>query len=49
VELFIKRGAPVDEPDAEPWATPLAWARKMKHAEIERHLQSLRFGRKPCA
>jgi ankyrin repeat protein len=44
VELFIKRGAPVDEPDAEPWATPLAWARKMKHAEIERHLQSLRFG-----
>ena len=30
VELFIARGSPVDEPDAEPWATPKAWALKMK-------------------
>jgi ankyrin repeat protein len=29
--LLIARGAPVDEPGAEPWATPLAWARKMNH------------------
>jgi len=34
VELFIQRGAPVDEPDAEPWATPKAWAAKMKHENI---------------
>jgi ankyrin repeat protein len=33
-ELLIARGAPVDEPDAEAWATPLAWAEKMGHAEI---------------
>ncbi len=26
VELLISRGAPADEPDAEPWATPKAWA-----------------------
>jgi ankyrin repeat protein len=31
VELFIQRGAPVHEPDAELWATPEAWAAKMKH------------------
>ena len=35
VELLIARGAPVDEPGAEPWATPLAWATKMGHAGIE--------------
>ncbi len=34
VELLIARGAPVDEPDAEPWATPKAWAEKMKHDEV---------------
>jgi len=34
VELFIQRGAPVDEPDAEPWATPKAWAAKMEHETI---------------
>ncbi|HLJ44671.1 MAG TPA: ankyrin repeat domain-containing protein [Bryobacteraceae bacterium] len=28
VDLLIARGAPIDEPDAEPWATPRAWARK---------------------
>jgi ankyrin repeat protein len=30
VELLIARGAAVDEPDAEPWAKPKAWAEKMK-------------------
>jgi ankyrin repeat protein len=34
VELLIARGAAVNEPDAEAWATPLAWAEKMGHAEI---------------
>lgn len=38
VELYLDRGVPANEPDAEPWATPLAWARKMGHAEIERRL-----------
>jgi hypothetical protein len=34
VELLIQRGAPVDEPDSEPWAMPKAWAAKMKHAAV---------------
>lgn len=34
VELLIERGAPVTEPEAEPWATPLAWAEKRGHKEI---------------
>jgi ankyrin repeat protein len=34
VALLLSRGATVKEPDAEPWATPLAWASKMGHAEI---------------
>ncbi len=38
VELLIARGAPVNEPDAEPWATPMAWAAKMGHPEISRLL-----------
>jgi ankyrin repeat protein len=38
-DLLIERGAPVNEPDAEPWATPLAWAKKMGHAAIERRLR----------
>ncbi len=29
-ELLILRGAPVDEPEAEPWATPRAWTEKRK-------------------
>jgi hypothetical protein len=33
-ELLIRRGAPVQETDAEPWATPVAWARRMNHGEI---------------
>lgn len=34
VELLIARGAPVNEPDAEPWATPVAWAQKMGHGDV---------------
>jgi hypothetical protein len=30
VELLIARGASIAERDAEPWATPEAWAAKMK-------------------
>jgi ankyrin repeat protein len=41
VEFLIARGAPVNESGAEPWATPLAWARKMGHAAIERRLRDL--------
>jgi ankyrin repeat protein len=34
VELLIARGAPVDEPDAESWAKPKAWAEKMKQDAV---------------
>ena len=34
VELLIARGAPVNEPNAEPWATPTAWAEKMKQDAV---------------
>ena len=34
VRLLIERGAPVHEPEAEPWATPEAWARTMKQDGI---------------
>jgi ankyrin repeat protein len=34
VELLIAHGAAIDEPEAEPWATPAAWAEKRKHAEV---------------
>ena len=40
VELLIARGAPVEEPEAEPWATPVAWAEKMKHEVIVTMLRS---------
>jgi ankyrin repeat protein len=33
-ELLIVRGAPVVEANAEPWAQPRAWARKMGHEGI---------------
>ena len=39
VELLMARGAPVNEPGAEPWATPLAWATKMSHSGIAEVLQ----------
>jgi len=35
VKLLLARGADPVEADAEPWATPLAWARKKGHAGIE--------------
>ncbi len=34
VELLISRDAPVNEPDAEPWATPVAWAEKTGHGAV---------------
>jgi ankyrin repeat protein len=34
VELLTARGAPVNEPDAEPWATPRAWAEKMEQGSV---------------
>jgi ankyrin repeat protein len=40
VELLIARGAPVNEPEAEPWATPKAWAEKMHQAEVLAVLQA---------
>jgi ankyrin repeat protein len=44
LELLIARGAPINEPDAEPWATPIAWAQKMEHqavlAVLRQHLQN---------
>ena len=35
VQLFLERGANPLEPDAEPWATPLAWARRGGRADVE--------------
>ncbi len=34
VELLLERGADPVEPDAEPWATPRAWAQKMGHDRV---------------
>ena len=34
VRLFLLRGSDPVEPDAEPWATPRAWAGKMGHAAV---------------
>ncbi|HVH28620.1 MAG TPA: hypothetical protein VM818_17770 [Vicinamibacterales bacterium] len=34
VRLFLERGADPVEADAEPWATPTAWAIKMKHEAV---------------
>jgi hypothetical protein len=39
VQFLIERGAPIHEPDAEPWATPQAWAKKMKHNAVLAILQ----------
>jgi ankyrin repeat protein len=35
VEFLLKRGAATNLPGDEPWATPLAWARKLGLADIE--------------
>ena len=34
VTLLLERGADSVEADAEPWATPSAWAEKMKHGAV---------------
>jgi hypothetical protein len=34
VKLFLERGADPIEPDAEPWATPSAWAKKTNHLDV---------------
>jgi ankyrin repeat protein len=34
VKLYLSRGASVLEADAEPWASPIAWATKMNHPAI---------------
>jgi len=34
VKLFLERGADPHEQDAEPWATPRAWAARMGHGEV---------------
>jgi ankyrin repeat protein len=34
VTLLLERGADSVEGDAEPWATPVAWAEKMKHGAV---------------
>src|SRR4029450_2100536 len=40
VKLFLERGADAIESDAEPWATPLAWAERMGHADVVAELQA---------
>jgi ankyrin repeat protein len=44
VELLIARGAQIEEPDSEPWATPKAWAEKMKHDTVLAMLTGNRTG-----
>jgi ankyrin repeat protein len=39
VKLFLERGADPVEADAEPWATPRAWAERMNHPDILTLLQ----------
>ncbi len=34
VREMLRRGVDPVEPDAEPWATPRAWAEKMKHSNL---------------
>lgn len=38
VQFLLKRGVAISLPDDEPWATPLAWARKRSFAQIEQIL-----------
>jgi len=40
VKLFLARGADPVEADAEPWATPCAWAEKMQRPEIVKLLKN---------
>lgn len=41
VRLFLERGADPIEKNAEPWATPPAWAERMGHVEIARLLRTV--------
>jgi ankyrin repeat protein len=40
VEFLLSRGAPVNLPDDEPWATPLAWATRRGHSQIAEYLRA---------
>ena len=40
VRLLLERGADPAETDAEPWATPLAWAEKKGHTTISALLRA---------
>ena len=40
VKLFLERGADPVEADAQPWATPQAWAQKMSHSVVLALLRS---------
>lgn len=42
VRLFLERGADPVESDAEPWATPRAWAERMRHRDVLGLLDSFR-------
>lgn len=44
VKLLLERGADPVEPDAEPWATPRAWAEKKRRAHILALLDAARQG-----
>ena len=48
VELLIARGAPIEEPDAEPWAAPRAWAEKMGHQAVQGVLAGTSGGAAPA-
>lgn len=41
VKRLLKRGADPVEADAEPWATPRAWAEKRGHADVLAMLPTL--------
>jgi hypothetical protein len=34
VQFLMSRGASVVHPDDEPWATPIAWARRRNHPNL---------------
>jgi hypothetical protein len=40
VKLFLARGADPVERDAQPWATPRAWAERMARTDIVKLLDS---------
>jgi len=41
VKLLLERGAHGTEADAEPWAQPMAWARKMGNDDVVTELSRL--------